>query len=57
LVVDGEGRLHLREVGVQRSEAHRLLVSQGLRPGDQVVISSLDTPVEGMRVRVMEGGP
>jgi RND family efflux transporter MFP subunit len=56
-VVDGEGRLRLREVEVQRSEAHRLLVSQGLRPGDQVVISALDTPVEGMRVRVTEGGP
>jgi multidrug efflux pump subunit AcrA (membrane-fusion protein) len=56
-VVDGEGRLRLREVEVQRSEAHCLLVSQGLRLGDQVVISSLGTPVEGMRVRVIEGGP
>jgi membrane fusion protein, multidrug efflux system len=31
-VVDGEGRLRLREVEVQRSEAHRLLVTEVTQP-------------------------
>lgn len=52
LVLDPEERLRFREVEVLRSERDRIFVSGGLKPGERVVLSALEAPVEGMRVRV-----
>ena len=52
LVLDTEQRIQFREVEVLRSERDRILVSGGLKPGERVVISALETPMEGMQVRV-----
>lgn len=54
LVVDNENRLRFREVTVFREERDRVLVSDGIEPGDRIVTSPLETAVDGMRVRTPE---
>ncbi|MFN7139048.1 MAG: efflux RND transporter periplasmic adaptor subunit [Limisphaerales bacterium] len=51
-LVDEENRLRLRPVEIARVERDTVIVTAGLQPGEQVCISPLDTPVDGMRVRV-----
>jgi RND family efflux transporter MFP subunit len=52
LVVDGEDRIHHREVGVLRASQDEVVIGSGLAAGERVCISPLDTVVDGMRVRV-----
>jgi RND family efflux transporter MFP subunit len=52
LWVDREDRLRIRHVHILRSEADRILIKSGLKPGDRVVISGIHVPVEGMKLRV-----
>lgn len=52
LLVDAGGLLHVRRLDILRQEADRVLVKNGLNPGDQVVISGIQIPLEGMKVRV-----
>lgn len=52
-VVDAEGRLHVRDVEVLRSERDRVLIGAGLQPGERVSLSALPAVVDGMRVRVV----
>jgi len=56
LLVDADGLLHVRRLDILRQEADRVLVKSGLAPGDQVVVSGIAVPVEGMKVRVQAGG-
>lgn len=52
---DGEyDRLRFRRVEVLREVGDRAVVSGGLEAGDLVAISPIDTPVDGMAVRVAE---
>ncbi len=51
-VVDSEQRVDLRSVEVLRGETDRVILRKGLDDGEQVVISILDAPTQGMRVRV-----
>jgi RND family efflux transporter MFP subunit len=51
-VVDDEQRLRLRTVEVARSEGETVFVTAGLEDGERVCLSSLDAPVDGMRVRL-----
>jgi RND family efflux transporter MFP subunit len=53
-VVDGEGRLHLRQVEVLKMEPTRVLVRGGLEAGDVVCLSRLESAVDGMRVIPVE---
>lgn len=54
LQVDAGQKLHIRSVEVLRNEPDRVLVKGGLNAGDQLIISGIDVPVEGMTVRVDE---
>ncbi len=54
LVVDGEDRLRSRKVKVLRREADRVIVSEGLAPGERVCVSTLEVATDGMKVRVAE---
>ena len=47
-------RLRRRTVEVLRAERDRVLVQSGLAAGDVVCVSSMQAPVDGMRVRVRE---
>lgn len=51
-VVDAEDRLHIRPVQVLRTERERVVIGDGLAPGDRVAVSALRAVVDGMRVRV-----
>lgn len=57
LVVDQENTLRFREVEIARLESDRILILSGLRPGDRACVSLLETPVDGMKVRVAEASP
>ncbi len=52
-VVDDEGRLRERPVSILRIEGERVLVQDGIAPGERVCTSPLDLAVDGMRVRVI----
>lgn len=54
MVVDASGTLRLRPVEVVRMERDFAVVPAGLEAGDRVVVSPMETPVDGMRVRVGE---
>lgn len=51
LIIDAEDRLHIRPVKILRRERNRVLVKSGLNAGDRIVISNIDTPIEGMRIK------
>ena len=53
---DGNTSRHLeqRTVEVLRAERERVLVRSGLSAGDEVCITSMQAPVDGMKVRVNE---
>lgn len=51
LIVD-DGRLRYRPVEVLRLAGDQAILSSGLEPGEQVCISTLETVVDGMSVRV-----
>lgn len=51
-VVDAEGRLERREVGILRAQRDEVVVAHGLAEGDRLVISPLRLPVAGARVEV-----
>jgi len=55
LVVVDE-RLYYRTVDILRSDAETVIVRNGLKSGDQICISPLDTIVDGMRVRTVTEG-
>ncbi|MFV8817790.1 efflux RND transporter periplasmic adaptor subunit [Haliea sp. E17] len=47
-VVNSEGLLDIREVDVAYSNASKAVVRSGLKPGEQVVVSALRNPIQGM---------
>ena len=51
------GRLRFRAVELLRLAGDDAVVEAGLSPGDLVVVSPLDTPVDGMTVRFTEDRP
>ncbi|NQZ96721.1 MAG: efflux RND transporter periplasmic adaptor subunit [Myxococcales bacterium] len=54
LLVDAEGRLREREVGVVRLQGDEAVVTSGLQPGELVCLSDMPMFVEGMPVVVAE---
>lgn len=54
LVINGENRLHFRNVGVLKADAETAVLSSGLADGERLCLSPLETVVDGMHVRVME---
>ncbi len=57
MVVDGEGRLRFRDVELLRMTAGSIYVRSGLANGERVVISTLDSPTDGMQVQVTNPAP
>jgi len=51
-VVDDQGRITFREVRVARVQEEKVLISDGLEPGDRVVTTQLKAVTEGMLVRL-----
>jgi RND family efflux transporter MFP subunit len=56
LVVDDENRLRFRSVDVVRTEGTTAVVSDGLREGERICVSTLEAVTDGMKVRVADEG-
>lgn len=57
LVVDDSRKLEIRPVQVQRADDEFAYISQGLQSAEQVVISTVPNPVQGMAVRLVGDEP
>ena len=57
IFVDDESRIRIRSVEIARADAAFIYVSTGAAPGDRIVTTALETPVNGMRVRTGEDVP
>ncbi|MGB0678731.1 MAG: hypothetical protein ACPGUV_03620 [Polyangiales bacterium] len=53
-VIDSKQRLDVRQVQVVWSDDKRVYIRQGLRGGEQVIVSPIATPVRGMQLRVQD---
>jgi hypothetical protein len=51
IFVDEDSRLRIRAVEIVRSDADYVYVTNGASPGDRIVLTALETPVNGMKVR------
>lgn len=51
LLIDGNNKLRIKRLDILRSDADRIIVRDGLKRGNRVVISHVDFPIEGMSVR------
>jgi len=50
LVMDAEQRLRQRQVNILRSDAENAYIDRGLSAGDNVIVSPVPVPIEGMKV-------
>jgi len=53
-VVDEDGALAIRHAEVVYSNADYAVISEGLRPGEQVVVSALRNPISGMALATID---
>ncbi len=53
-VVDQDNRLRLRHVAILKREHAQVLLKEGLMPGEQIMVSGILHPVEGMTVVAKE---
>lgn len=53
-VVDQDNRLRLRHVAVLKKEHEQVMLKEGLMPGERIMVSGLQHPVEGMSVAPKE---
>ena len=51
IFVDDESRLRIRQVEIIRADAEYVYLTGGAEPGDRIVMTALETPVNGMKVR------
>lgn len=55
-VVNDEGKLEIRTVEVTHSSAEDAVINTGLEAGDNVVVSSIRNPIEGMALEALPYG-
>jgi RND family efflux transporter MFP subunit len=53
-VVDSSGLLDIRSVKVAHSTPEHAVISEGLRPGERVVVSALRNPISGMALSTID---
>ena len=54
MIINEDSRLQFRKIEILRLEENEVLVLSGLENGDQVCLSAIEIPVNGMKVRVIE---
>jgi len=52
LVSDTKNELHIRSLSIVRAENDFVYVKEGLQDGDQIVLTSIESPIEGMKLRI-----
>lgn len=55
--VFGDNRLDIRSVSLAWKNADTVFIQSGLSPGEQVVVSELSSPVQGMALKIMDTEP
>ena len=54
-VLTGEGLLDIRQADVVHRSRSNALLSSGVEPGEQVIVSAIRNPVRGMRLQTIDG--
>lgn len=54
IFVDDDNKLRIREIDIVRSDARYIYVGGGAEVGERVVVTALETPVNGMAVRTTD---
>ena len=54
---DDESRLRIREVSIIRADADYAYISDGAEEGDEVIVTALESPVNGTPVRTTDDAP
>jgi len=49
-ILDNDSKLHYADINIVRQEGANVVVSSGLIDGDQLIISALDYPIDGMKL-------
>lgn len=49
-ILNDESKLHYAEINIVRQQGGNVVVSEGLLDGDQLIVSALDYPVDGMKL-------
>ena len=54
--VDAEDKIDIRNVDIVRSDANYVYVSGGAAPGERVVVTVLESAIDGLKVRTRQAG-
>ncbi|AOW77513.1 efflux transporter periplasmic adaptor subunit [Colwellia sp. PAMC 20917] len=49
-ILDADSKLHYADIIITRQEGSNVIVTGGLNEGDQLIVSALDYPVDGMKL-------
>jgi len=49
-ILDSDSKLHYVEITIARQEGSNVIVTSGLHEGDQLIVSALDYPIDGMKL-------
>jgi RND family efflux transporter MFP subunit len=52
-LLNKESKLHYSTINIVREQGANVVVSSGLSTGDKLIVSALDTPVEGMKLALI----
>ncbi len=52
VLVDNDNRLRIKSVNIVQLQDQHVWIDQGLNPGDRIVLSGLEMPIDGMKVHV-----
>ena len=52
-ILDNESKLHYAEIDIVRQQGANVIVASGLLDGDQLIVSALDYPVDGMKLALV----
>jgi RND family efflux transporter MFP subunit len=52
-ILDSESKLHYSEIKIVRQDGRNVIVSNGLVDGDQLIVSALDYPIDGMKLALI----
>ena len=53
-VLNGEGQLEVRQIDVVHRNRNTVMVSAGIEAGDQIIVSAIRNPINGMRLEAIE---
>jgi RND family efflux transporter MFP subunit len=49
-ILDTDSKLHFVDITITRQEGSNVIVTSGLQEGDQLIVSALDYPIDGMKL-------